>query len=61
MIAEDLDLQNQYAERAVFEYGPADIHNSNERIMFVKMLCRLLIHLMERSKFGQSIRIKNKD
>jgi hypothetical protein len=61
MIAEDLDLLNKYAEQTVLEYGPADIHNPNERIMFVKMLCRLLVHLMDRSKLGQSIKIKNKN
>ena len=60
MIAEDLDLLNKYAEQVVLEYGPVDIQNPSERIMFVKMLYRLLVHLMDRSKFGQKIKIMNK-
>jgi hypothetical protein len=42
----------------VLEYGPGDLDDPDGRVLFVRMLCRLLIHLMEESKFGQEIKLE---
>jgi hypothetical protein len=51
-------LTEENRKRSVLEYGPGDLDDPDGRVLFVSMQCRLLIHLMEESKFGQEIKLE---
>jgi hypothetical protein len=55
---DDLSRLKKIEKRSVLEYGPGDLDDPDGRVLFVSMLCRPLIHLMEESKFGQEIKLE---
>ncbi len=55
LLRDDLKQIRKTDRRQVQEYGPVDLNNAEERVLFVKMMCRLLIYLMERSSIWKDM------
>jgi hypothetical protein len=54
-LTSDLDELKKWEKRTVNDYGPVDLNNPAGRVLFVKMLCRLLIGLTRNSKFARCV------
>jgi hypothetical protein len=55
LLRDDLEAIKKTDKPQVEEYGPVDLSSADERLLFVRMLCRLLFHLMEEARFGQEM------